>query len=161
MDCFVVPPRNDGTWSMRSLKNLICSETVLYCVEESSKDYTWIDKFDLNLTRMDVDVDKITGNIDCNDSQRIFTMMNLPTISIHYGFLKSSILNRTAIDIEFTIFIRSKSECTIADYTIDDQITMLIVDSMKLLSSFFPENLYYSILDIIRRRKVVDDFSVF
>jgi hypothetical protein len=101
---------------------------------------------------MNVDVDKITSDIDSNDGKRIFPMMDLSTISVHDRFLESSILDGTSIDIEFAVFIWSECECTIADDTIDDEIIMLMRDSMKLWSSFFFEDLSYSTLDIGGRR---------
>lgn len=95
MDCFVVPSskrtsfgvRNDGYCIMSSLKDLICSECLLDEIHNCREDDTWIEKFDLYLTWMDIHIDEMRSDIDRKYRQRIFPMMDLSTVSVHDRFL--------------------------------------------------------------------------
>ena len=143
------------------MKSFILSKRLNNDITNVSKNDTRIDKFNLNFTRMNIDVNEMGSNIDRNDGKWIFTMMNLPMISIHNRFLDSSILDRTAIDVDFTVFIGSEGKGTITYNSIDREIGLIKIYRTKLLCSIFFENLYYSRLNIISRREVMDYFTIF
>lgn len=97
---------------------------------------------------MDIDINDITGDIDSDDSERIFAMSDLSMIAIHDRFLQCSVLDRTAIDIDFAVFVWSEGECSIADDTIDDDIVVVVIDAIELMWSIFFESLEDSGLHI-------------
>ena len=143
------------------MKSFILSKRLNNDITNVSKNDTRIDKFNLNFTRMNIDVNEMGSNIDRNDGKWIFTMMNLPIISIHNRFLDSSILDRTAIDVDFAVFIRSEGQGTITNDSINGEIGLIKTDWAKLLCSIFFENLDYSGLDIIGWGKIMDYFPIF
>lgn len=154
------PPNPLAKWEMTSMKYFIVSQCLFYAGFKRRENGSWINKFDLEFTRMDVDINHVTWHIDIDDSKRIFAMSYLSMITIHYCLLQSSVLDWSAVYINLAILVRTEGERGVADYSIDDNIRLIVIDAVQLLRSIFFEQLDDSGLNIVGNRKIMDKISI-